>query len=63
MNYVILICIFFWSHITECEANNVVFKKTKKKTKEYAPCAVGNKNKKDMEVYWTGFLSKYHRLV
>lgn len=62
MNYSILICIFFWSHITKCaDANNVDLKKNNK-TKEYAPCAVGNK-KKDMEVYWTGFLSKYHRLV
>lgn len=38
------------------------FLKKNNKTKEYAPCAVGNK-KKDMEVYWTGFLSKYHRFV
>lgn len=27
------------------------FLKKNNKTKEYAPCAVGNKNKKDMEVY------------
>lgn len=45
MNYIILICIFFWSHITKCaDANNVDLKKTtKQKSMHHVPWEIKRK--------------------
>lgn len=65
MNYSFLICTFFVTHNENVMLTKWILKKkttTEQRCMHRVSWEKINK-KKDMEVYWTGFLSKYHRFV